>query len=199
MALVAVFGPHAIGKTTALERFAKEQAQDLPHVTVVLMDNNLELWWDGPVMKQYRYSGRTHWKGSRADKLNELWPCIEATEELVIVETARISHVHETIADGYKYYGGGVQAVITTCTPDTMREFLVARCESKGKMFNEKYWDHKRLVYESRGRYMNAAKKHFAMNGIPWTHITIGPERLQWTEVIHHLCSLAELPLDKWY
>lgn len=198
MTLVAVFGPHAIGKTTALERFAKDDCRDYPDVTVVLMDNNLELWWDGPVLKEYRYSGRTHWKGSREDKLNELWPCIEATEELVIVETARISNVHETIANGYARYGGGVQVVITTCSPETMRHFLISRCDSKGKRFNEEYWDEKRLIYESQGRYLNAAKQHFSMNGIPWSHFIIGPEREQWSEVIHHIRSLAEAPLGSW-
>lgn len=51
---------------------------------------------------------------------------------------------------------------VTAQSPDVMLAHLKARCEKRGKAFNESYWDQERLVYEGQNRYRNLATRYFA-------------------------------------
>lgn len=198
MAYLGVFGPHAIGKTTALLQLHGElQHTGLP-VAIVLADNNRVLSWIHGEHHEVRHKGRTMWKGKAVEKAWLVDECVADDTLIWIVETVRMD-TYRAIAEASQRYGGGAEAFLVVTSPIAFKRLMQDRCKNVGKTYNTEYWTKVKLVYESRGRYLNQARKSFKPNNIPYNVYTVGYERQEWGIILEHLHKMADRPLVAWY
>src|SRR5207253_998259 len=71
---------------------------------------------------------------------------------VVVVESARTTTTSYALPDE--------PVIIVTCSWQSMRGNMMARCAKKDKRFRDDYWDEYKLTYESSRRYLNFASKN---------------------------------------
>lgn len=202
--LVGVWGPFAIGKTTYISAYqANHKGDAYKHVSFVYADLSLEYHWS---VKQQRWVDKQckgeedHWKGKQACKEAFIDDMVADDRRLWIVESARyFSGMYECLVEVFQRYDGGMAFIIPTTDGATMKAFMQARCEGRGKTFREDYWDDRRVEYEAGARYLNAADKWFQPNKIPFTALHIDSGRSQFSGVGMALDSYIKRPVSKWY
>lgn len=142
--IVALFGPHAIGKTTAARRWAVKYR---PKLTTISADNQLE--YDG--CSEIRVRG---WQGSLADK-HQLLKQLRDRSKVFLIESCS--------SYGTQILRGLLKTdyvIHVHCSPKVMLDNLRNRALKRGKQFNAPYWDQRRLKYESYDRLHNCAKTY---------------------------------------
>lgn len=139
--ILALIGPHAIGKTTAIKRWSTRY----PLLKVAACDN-CKAFSEGWEERQPDWGGSSDAKIAIATRLAEdtrLWICEGNTARnmpwLKVVPCVAIFHVY--------------------CAPKKFGELMKARCEKRGKEFRRDYWTDQKLWYESSQRFENAQMK----------------------------------------
>jgi GTPase SAR1 family protein len=142
--IIGLFGPHAIGKTTMVERWVNKY----PGLVGVHADNQT-------VRRSNKEPIREKgWQGSTTKK----WEMLTAKRESSVIY----------VIEGCSSYGTQLvrgflpedTMVHVFCSPSRLKELLQARCLRKGRNFNASYWDRKRCEYESYQRMANCIRKH---------------------------------------
>lgn len=149
--IVGLFGPHGIGKTTAAFRYLELY----PRVTVVtgrrweITKQPIPNGWDHP-QKPEKIDVRG-WRGGLAyqDRLVKLH---EKKVGTTIIETTR--------PDVAKLFNSRARLIFVICTPEHMQVLLLDSAEKRGVPYDCEYWTEETLLYESRDRYLNFAKKY---------------------------------------
>jgi len=141
--LVALIGPHAVGKSSAGERWA-ERYKD---INVVNCDNAVAYNSSGWRERQRGWLGSTDEKVALATLCADepkLWVCEGNTARnmpwLKVVPIYTIIH--------------------TYCKPKLFGTLMKERCNRNGKKYREDYWTEQKLWYESEQRFRNAWSKH---------------------------------------
>lgn len=197
--LLGLYGVFAVGKTTFMQEhmddFADSSYNDL---TVVLGDLRQEYWLDGDcwILRE----NKPRWKGTRKDKEPHIDKMIGDKNRLWIVESARyFGGLQDRFIHSFRRHGGGLRFVVPVTEPATTKRFLIERCEKRNKTFREEYWDDKRLVYESQGRYINAMNKHYIPEGVKVYVRTISYDRSEWVKVARLMREICCLSPKAWY
>ncbi len=140
MALISLVGPHAIGKTTAIQRWAKRYHK----LTAISCDLGL-------VYNFHNKQKEKGWQGSAEEKraLVQKW---QKWNGVVVIESAR--------TDIIRFMEGEGHLILVTCNWELHEMNMRERCAAKNKKFREDYWTEGKLVYESCGRYLNSAEKN---------------------------------------
>lgn len=141
--LICLFGPHAVGKTTAAKRYIQKYS---PLLTVALADVQLE--YDGETETRVK-----QWKGTFEEKRSALESARTRTT-IMLVESC--SSYGTQLLRSLKWDD---EVIHVFCSPQTLYDNLKRRADKLGKKFNGPYWDRKRLVYESRERLTNCARR----------------------------------------
>jgi hypothetical protein len=141
--LIALFGPHAVGKTTAARRWVDRYK---PRLVAALCD--VQRGYDGAAETRVK-----EWKGTFAQKAVLLAAEARRRPGVFLIETGRGNMILPALAPD--------DAVVHVyCSPARLRENLRARAARLGKKFNEPYWDDDRCGYEARRRLDNCAARH---------------------------------------
>lgn len=199
--LLGVYGVFAVGKSTFFQNHMDELADVVePEMTIVLADYKQEYWLD---KRKNRWDLREHkprWKGSREDKLPWIEPMIGDKKRLWIVESARyFGGLQDYLVACHRKHYGGLRFIITITDPETARKFLVDRCEKRNKEFQASYWDNKRLMYESYGRYVNVVNSAYNPAGVPCLIRNISEDRHEWIGIQREIEQIISLPVRSWY
>jgi len=200
MALLGIYGPHAVGKTTAMSRLLDRLSRtpDLP-VSVICADNNLERYWHGSKLREIKHKGRDVWKGKAEGKRALCRDCIADDARLYVVESVRFD-THLGIANGYMEYGGGAHVLFLVASWDTFKQFMLDRNERNGTQFNEEYWTRSKLAYEGYARYVNQASKYLKPAGVPYEVIEMDYDRCQWSDIDNRIWELLTTRFpEEWY
>ena len=197
--LLGLYGVFAVGKTTfmqdRMDDFADSSYGDL---TVVLGDLKQEYWLndDHWILREHK----PRWKGTREDKVLWIDHMIGDKERLWIVESARyFGGLQDQFIHSFRRHGGGLRFIVPVTEPDTTKRFLMERCEKRNKTFREEYWDDKRLIYESQGRYINAMNNHYIPEGIKVYVQAISYDRHEWVEIARLMREICCLSSKAWY
>lgn len=166
--IIALAGPHAIGKTTAVKRWVAKYSG----LTGVLADNELEITQTGQVMVK-------EWKDTVEDKCRQV-ERLQQRQGVSVVESART-----TILNWMK---PEEPVILLVTTGDIARQHMINRCLAKGKKFNDPYWTAQKLNYESRLRYLNYAQKNLQPSQYKVFEIT--DQARDWPEVDEYFSSL---------
>lgn len=144
MSLICLFGPHAIGKTTAARRWVDRYK---PRLKAALAD--AQLVYDGEAEVRVR-----EWKGTLEEKHRLIGESRADPSSVILIESCS-SYGHQ-IARGL---GPADRVIHVYCPPALLRENLRRRCEASGKTFNLSYWDDKRCGYEAFQRMDNCLRR----------------------------------------
>ena len=197
--ILGIYGPFAVGKTYWLKNGMDDLADSsYGNLTVVLGDLNQEYWLndDHWVLRE----NKPRWKGKKEDKLPWINRMVAAEDRLWIVESARyFGGMQDQFIQSFERYGGGLRFIIPVVEPDTMRQFLIERCKKRNKKFREGYWDDKRLMYESQGRYVNAMEKHYVPIGVKCYVKMVSYDRSEWVGIGRLAREICSLSPKAWY
>lgn len=139
MPLISVFGPNAIGKTTAVKRWRKRYKS-----MCTFIDADLNLVMEGEA--EWREKG---WSGTIEEK-RALVTKYRALPKVTVVVTARTA----------TWIQPGDYVLILSCDWKTHEKHIRARCDAKGKRFRDDFWTEKVLRGESSRRYINFGAKY---------------------------------------
>jgi hypothetical protein len=139
MPIIAMCGPHAIGKTTAVRRWVERYRG----LVAALADLQLEISQE----EETRVRG---WKGTVEEKAALVKECRER-RCVTVVESVRTTALNFLLP--------GEPIILVLCSGETMGRVLRERCARKGKTFNSGYWTKDKLEYESHHRYTNLVGK----------------------------------------
>lgn len=197
MALLLLHGPHAVGKTAALDRLM-ESALGLPVILVKADNSNTEYHLETGNVVKVKPPGRNKWKGAKADKIEVIDEAVADDENIWVVDSVR--PVLSWVAEPFNTYGGGIACVFTLLDGPTLGRFMRERCAEVGKDYNEGYWDAAKLDYESHRRYVNAAAKYCEPMDIPYWVEWVSYDRHEWDEIDNLLYTIVSCvkPRD-WY
>lgn len=200
MALLGIYGPHAVGKTCAMGRLLQDlEGSGLP-VTVICADNNLDRWWDGDRLVEVRHKGRSVWKGKQPGKRVLVDNMIADDARTYVVESARFySGLHQYIAELYVQYGGGVHFIHPVCGAPMFEAIMRARSKRAGKRFKDEYWTPSKLYYESWSRHTNLAAKYFDPVGLPYNTIEVHEDYGEWSDIDNLIWRLVSRWPEEWY
>ena len=204
MAFLGVYGAHAAGKTTAIHRFYDEietvNFKTSPKFTIIFADNNnAEYRYDQGVLSfKDRTPGGSLWNGKSVGKRAAIRDCVADDSRVYLVESARFD-THVGIANAHMEYEGGSNVVFVTLEWQTMGLFIQQRCDIKGKTFRADYWTPAKLNYEGYKRYINQAHKYLDPARVPYKVFQIDEQRENWTDVMAHITSLLDRPMEAWY
>jgi len=196
MALLGIYGPHAVGKTTAMDRLI-DKVEGRP-VTIINADNNLERWWNDNSLEEMRHKGRGWWKGKAEGKRALCADLIADDMRLWVLESVRFD-THKGIAQAYQDYDGGAHVIFLVARWDVFESFMIERNEANGREFNYDYWTQSKLAYEGYARYINQAHKYFDPYGVPYDVIEVSHDRHEWSEIDELIWMQVMKPLDRWY
>lgn len=168
MAIIGLFGPHAIGKTTAANRWIARYHG----LTAALADLQREATWQGRMLVR-------GWQGTAEQKFN-LVRHHQQRGGVTIVES-----VWSTPA---RAFNPESPVIFVVCGWTTMLRLLQYRCESKGKQFRKDYWNQQRLDYESHRRYINFAARYLCPN--QWKCFDINNQVEDWPTVDEYFGQL---------
>lgn len=201
--LLALYGPHAVGKTTFLDLNKDVFADVVPEgreLSVVLADLADEYRLDKEEDDWVVIHDKPRWKGKRAEKEDHMRAMIEDRKRLWIVESARyFGGMQDLIIDAHRRCFGGVKFIVFRCAADTARKFMIERCELRGKQYNNKYWTPQKLEYESSGRYVNAVINHYRPARVECFILPVSYDRSEWDMVKGKVKNLIRLKEDWWY
>lgn len=198
--LLALWGTHAIGKTTFLQSLIGQlttlhkNSKQLKQLVIVQAD--LEREWTA--MNGWAVVKR--WKIPNIQKRAVVQDMVADDNHLYLIESARyFGGMYPVLVSAYKQCRGGVYFIIPVASADDVRYFIRQRCLMNGKEYQADYWgDH--ADYECNGRYSNPARKWFQPAGIPYDIVTIERDRKAWKQVIERqvwrlICQRSE----DWY
>jgi len=139
--IIALIGPHAIGKTTAVQRWSDYY----PHIRMVACDNGRAfdgLGWEEKQPGWLRSSDEKIAAATRCAESPYTWVCEGNTARnmpwLKVVKCKVILH--------------------TFCSPEKFAQLMRARCNRNKKEYREDYWSDQILAYEASGRFKNAER-----------------------------------------
>lgn len=144
MPIIALIGPNAVGKTSAVTRWCKKYQR----LVGCLCDSNQRV-----VAGQLEIEARS-WKQNES--------------RAALVEHYKLlSQTAVIVAEGASGYGLRIAKeldadlwIIITCSAQASRRQLQARCQQRGKTFRADYWTDLRLSYESERRHIKYARKN---------------------------------------
>jgi hypothetical protein len=139
MPIIAMCGPHAIGKTTAVRRWVERYHGLLDCIS----DSQMYIRWGGN-------ADILDWKGTVEEKAALVKECRER-RCVTVVESVRATVLNFLLP--------GEPIILVLCSGETMGRVLRERCARKGKPFNNDYWTKDNLEYESHLRYTNLVGK----------------------------------------
>ncbi len=197
--LLAIWGPHAIGKTVWLSNIMDKLPDIVPHgnLVVVNADNCKEYHYNrhGDVWDEMKDKER--WGGKKAQKVEYIDGMVSDRNTLWVVEGGRYFNGLRThIVPAFEKYGGGVEFIVALYDGNVGRQFIIDRCKKVGKKFNE-YWTEEKCANESRGK-QTACDKWYIPAGIPCTSFYVDAERLAWNNITDHLLSVVRKSTS-WY
>lgn len=140
MPFINMVGPHAIGKTTTIRRWAARYSG----LTAISCDLNLIIH-DGVESRE------RGWQGT-ADEKRKLVEKYQQANQVTVVESARTTTL--------QFIKPNDHVIVVTCDWQLFKQHMLDRCEAKGKKFRAEYWTDGKLQYECGGRYLNFAAKH---------------------------------------
>lgn len=198
--LLAVWGPHAIGKTVWLLD-AMDKLPDIvlhDNLVVVTADNCMEYHYNRSDDVWGVLKNKERWGGVKAQKVPYIDGMVADRNTLWVVEGGRYFNGLRThIVPAFEKHGGGVEFIISLYDGSVGRQFIIDRCKKVGKKFNP-YWTEEKCASESQGK-LNACNKWYMPAGIPCMTFTIDSERIMWGNVTSHLLSAARRPSLEWY
>lgn len=182
MAILGIWGPFAVGKTTYINAFMCRQAgnQHFRNVVFVFADLSLEYHMDkhGQWRDKTLNGADDHWKGKQIDKEARIRDMVADDRYIWVIESARyFSGMYECLVDANQMSNGGMRFILPITDGHTMTIFMMERCAQRNKTFRADYWDERRVAYEANARYTNAAEKWFKPNGIPYEVVEIDKTR----------------------
>jgi len=142
MAVIALVGPHAIGKTTAIRRWVAKYGS-LGQLVGVSADNQL-VYANGQQIKE------KGWKGTLADKQYAM-RARRASSKTLVVESGG-PYATQII----KCLHPGDHVIFVWCTRERLIQCLQERCARSGKKFNPNSKPVTDAGYECRDRVHNA-------------------------------------------
>jgi len=198
MALLGIYGPHAIGKTQSTDVLVDRlEGTNLP-VTVVNADNKRERYWDGSRLVDVR--GTKVWQGRQPEKRALLDEIVCDDTHIYVVESARFfGGLHQYIAELYVKYGGGAFFIQPICDAMLFRDNMKARSARANKAYKDDYWTMRKLAYESSKRYTNLSNKYFLPVGLPYETIEVHSDYAEWMTILDYVWSWLIRPLENWY
>lgn len=169
--IIALVGPHAVGKSTAARAWSKRY----PNINFVDTDQSTWYKGDGHTERVVGWQLKAEQKVALATQCatsNELW-VIEGNSSRVsswlrIVPCVAIIHAY--------------------CSPDLLFNNIQQRCKENGRHFNEDYWDEQKLRYESVQRIRNLHRKQISK--IPLYEFEIINRKTDWKFVTHTFIKL---------
>ena len=172
MSIIALLGPHAVGKSTAADRWLVRYGS--LGLVVVHCDNSRIVTATGSTT-QKGWSGSTEEKQSLA-RVCAASPLIHVLEG----NTARNIPWLKAVP---------VVAIIhATCNWEQFSVFMQSRCAAKGKKYREDYWDSKKLEYEAHQRLHNAVHNYGICS--PIADFMIEDQTADWHRVDEHFSQL---------
>lgn len=199
--LLGLYGPHAIGKTTAARQLMTRWAGDTrySHIRVISPDVCTVYWMERGVWKS-EHQSKEVWKGKSAAKLPFIMDMVGDDSTLYLVESARyFSGMFEYLVEAHRLAGGGSRYYVVVTQGDILGRQIAARCKEIGKTFRDDYWTPEKLQYEAWGRYESPTEKYLRPAGIHYSISCIDEERRQWP-LLKELISRDVLrPVDWWY
>lgn len=172
MSLIAIAGPHAIGKTTAVYRWMTLY----PKLFAIIADDQWEAETVNGKIERVRVR---EWKGTTEEK-GQLVNALRKRNKVSIIDSVRTTCIN--------YFKPGDHVIFVTCSGETMERVLQARCKRNNKKYNATYWDMRKLTYESRVRYVNAAAKFLTPDQAHW--FTIEDQARDWPAVDEYFGKL---------
>lgn len=145
-----VTGPNCSGKTTTVARVLARFKPGEDSIVSIGADND------------------SMFKGSAEEQeaaLVELW---KHDMQVLIIEGTRINTPLMRVAKAHPTERQ-LHVLMTTQTPEVMRQHLIDRCAKRGKTFRAEYWVTQKLAYEGQKRYPNS----FLRNGIKYQTYSI--------------------------
>lgn len=196
--LVAIWGPHCIGKTTFMQSLIGKlvvlpKNKQLRQLVVVQAD--LEREWTAAngwaVVKR--------WKIPQIQKRGLVHDMIADDCHLYLIESARyFSGMYPVVVSAFKLCHGGAYFIIPTTSPDDLQWFIQQRCIMNGKPYRNDVWGD-RAGYECDGRYSNPMRKWLLPAGVPCEQIVIGRDRKAWKLIEQSIWRLIGVRSEDWY
>jgi len=201
MALLGIYGPHAVGKTSAVDRLlGKLEETDLP-VTCVRADSGLEFKWVGGALEKDSSRREEYWRGKRARKDALLDELMADDTRLYVVESARFfSGLQSHIAYLHSIYGGAEFIILTISDVNAFDQFLRDRAANSVRAtYNADFWMHNKLRGEGYNKYANYLPPVFSNCGLPYHMYDVGSDRNVWYAIDNLIWELVNKPLGDWY
>lgn len=158
--IISVFGPNAIGKTTAARRWAAKYPGLLRCISAdlcLVMEN-------GEERREQGWNKTIEEKRALVGKYRQL-------SQVTIVETARTSRWVEP--EDF--------VVALTCPWELHQKHMMARCAAKNKKFRAEYWTQAKLDYECSRRYTNFVAQY--VHPSKYKHLAIADQARDWPKV----------------
>lgn len=208
MTIIHLVGPNAIGKTTAVRRWAARYNTMVPvsldllrkegYDTAAEKSARCQEWREGKqvvVVESARTTqlltvvscdseskGTVHQGEQRIEGFN--WKGTQEEKERHVAEVRQrfpLSVCESARTTTTRYATPSDPVIIVTCPGPVLGKHLRARCEAKGKQFREDYWDQWKLEYESTRRYLNFAAKNLMKEQV--RHFVIEDQARDWQAV----------------
>lgn len=146
--IIALIGPHAIGKTTAVKNWLDHYGRY--GLRVVNCDNNRLTYLNDNEIVEER---EPRWSGSTEEKQAVAKECADSPEIFVVEgNTARAIPWMKTTS---------LVCILHVYTsPEGFQSMMRERCEKTNKTYRDDYWDYTKLSYESSRRFNNFHGKH---------------------------------------
>lgn len=167
--IVALLGPHAVGKSTALQRWVERYG----HIGLkgIHCDNNRLIEGNAEHQGVVVETTQKGWSGTGDDKVRLARECHKSPNVYVLEgNTARSIPWLKVVPVK--------QIIHVTATPQRFGELMKERCEKKNKPYRSDYWNHNKLLYESHGRLRNAL--HANAIRAPFQEFKINDQMIDW-------------------
>lgn len=170
--IIALLGPHAIGKSTALNRWIHHFGNR--GLIGVHCDNNQKVSAAGTEIER-------GWSGTTEQKQRLALHCA-LSKSIFVLEgnTARSIPWAKSVPSHI--------IIHVTCSPERFGELMQSRCDAKGKKYRSDYWDYKKLEYESRRRLANAITNYHIT--CPVIEFFIEDQTKDWVHVDAYFCKV---------
>jgi len=194
--LILLYGPFACGKTYFTDNSLLPHLKNtnLP-VTVVNADHTREKYWENGELVEVR---EKRWN-SKIENKTAMWHrCMDDTSRYYVVESGRPDgEIH--CAPYFKKIGGGLYVVYLSCFWRSMKDWLVQRCEDRGKEFNKEYWNRDTLTDHDIVRFQRQITNNLIPNNVPHRIFMLGKDREGYDAVEQFLFYLFNVPPYVWY
>jgi hypothetical protein len=193
MALVAIWGASAVGKSYFLKSIMDDLPDINPNITVVFGDNAEEYHYAPGLDAWLLKENHLRWQGKREEKLRWAVSDMITCEHVWVLESMRyFNGLQRLFVDAFiRNNCKGLSIIIPFAQPKVHQAFLQQRCDLRNKKMSE-WWTPENCWKESNYR-ISSVEKYWKPAGVPSYVFEIDAERKAWNDVTSCLKSLIQV------